>query len=308
MSSPDSSPAPPAIPRHAASVLLLREAHGAIEVLMTRRHENLSFMGGLWVFPGGTLSPADSSAASLSLIPEPLQLHGHRLQNLDGGPLPREQNLGLAVAAYRETFEETGVLLATGASGECCSDEVLARVHEQRPLIVSHPERFATLLHQERLQLSLERLVYWAHWITPASVPKRFDTRFFLAALPPGQTAAIDAIEATELAWMTPASFLAAARDGTMTASQPTLYNLMELDHSVRQHVSLSAILAAEARREIAPVLPKMITHASASGRQRLIVMPWDSEYHDFAGIGVPRTSSYPQRLSALPTRIASDR
>lgn len=303
MSSPSNLPAQPAVPRHAATVILLREQQGAIEVLLTRRNENMSFMGGIWVFPGGTLCPADTTAASLALIPEPALIHCHRFLDLDGSPLPRPLCLSLAIAAYRETFEETGVLLARTAAGHHCGSELLARVHKQRRAIVSQPERFATLLQEEHLRLDVERLVYWAHWITPSHVPKRFDTRFFIATLPPQQTAAIDAIEATEMAWMTPASLLSAARDGTMTVSLPTLYNLMELDASLRQHHSLSAMLAGEAQREVAPVLPKML-----KGEQRMIVMPWDNDYHEIAGVSVSREISYPQRLRALPSRVTSER
>jgi hypothetical protein len=129
-------------------------------------------------------------------------------------------------------------------------------------------------------------------------VPKRFDTRFFLARLPPGQVATVDTIEATEMKWMTPAAVIAAANDGAMKVSRPTLYNLMELDASVRQHLSLSAILRAEARRDVVPVLPKVLR-----GESRMIVMPWDREYHAFNGSGISRDISYPQRLLALPSR-----
>lgn len=295
------------MPRHAATVILLREECGTIEVLMTRRHENMSFMGGMWVFPGGTLCPADSSAASLALIPQPSQLQCHRFKQLDGSPLPREQCLGLAVAAHRETFEETGVLLASTASGQPVSGELLARVHEQRRAIVSQPERFATLLEEEHLHLEIERLSYWAHWITPAAVSKRFDTRFFLARLPSGQAPAIDHIEATAMTWMAPAAFIAAVRDGKMTASQPTIFTLAELSASVQQHITLEALFAAEAEREVAPVLPKLLS-SSITGERRVIVMPWDSEYHDLPSDGVPRQRSYPHSLRALPTRVMSDR
>ena len=303
MSNPNNPPAQPVEPRHAATVILLREQRGAVEVLLTRRHENMVFMGGHWVFPGGSLCPADTAPASLALIPDASRLRCARFANVDGNPLPQPLCLGLAVAAYRETFEETGVLLARTAPGHHCGAEVLARVHGQRRAIVSQPERFATLLQEEHLRLDIDRLIYWAHWITPSIVPKRFDTRFFIASLPPEQSAAIDAIEATEMAWMTPASIIAAARDGTMTVSQPTLYNLMELDASVRQHVSPSAILAGEAQRVVAPVLPKVI-----KSERRVIVMPWDLEYHELTGNGVPRDISYPQRLLALPSRVVSDR
>ena len=292
----------PVVPRHAASVLLLREQQGAIEVLLTRRHENLAFMGGMWVFPGGTLCPADTSAGSLALIPEAARASCHRLRDLEGNVLPATTCLGLAVAAARETFEETGVLLATTAEGHYCESERLARLHDRQRAIVSQPELFATSLQAEHLQLDVRRLIYWSHWITPSVVPKRFDTRFYLAALPPEQIATVDNIEATELRWMTPAAVIAATHDGTMTLSRPTLYNLMELDASVRQHVSLNAILVAEAQRDVAPVLPKV------RKAERMIVMPWDSEYHMLSSEGVSPNISYPQRLRSLPSRTTSER
>ena len=291
---------PPATPRHAASVLLLREELGAIEVLLTRRHENMAFMGGMWVFPGGTLCAADESEQSLALIPEPARLQCHRLLDLDDNALPAATCMGLAIAAIRETFEESGVLLATTADGHHCDDRTLARLHQRRRAIVSQPELFATLLQEERLQLDVRPLAYWSHWITPSVVPKRFDTRFYLAALPPEQVAAVDAIEATEMSWMTPAAVIAAAHDGMMTVSRPTLYNLMELDASVRQHVSLSAILRAEAQRDVVPVLPKL-----RRGEPRMIIMPWDRDYHLFSGESAPRNISYPPRLLALPSRTS---
>jgi 8-oxo-dGTP pyrophosphatase MutT (NUDIX family) len=291
---------PPAVPRHAASVLLLREQQGTLEVLLTRRHENMAFMGGMWVFPGGTLCAADLSAESLALIPEPAKLQCHRLRDLDHNALPTATCMALAIAAIRETLEESGVLLATTADGHHCDDAKLARLHQRRSAIVSQPELFATSLQEEHLQLDLRRLVYWSHWVTPSVVPKRFDTRFFLASLPPEQVATVDAIEATDMSWMTPTAVIAAARDGTMTVSRPTLYNLMELDASVRQHVSLNAILRAEAQRDVVPVLPKVLR-----GEQRMIVMPWDTEYHSFPGSGVSQEISYPQRLLTLPSRIS---
>lgn len=296
-------PQQPATPRHAATVILLREERGQIEVLLTRRHQDMAFMGGMWVFPGGTLCPADTSEAALALIAEPETNGCARLLDLQGEPLPRSLCLGLTLAASRETFEETGVLLATTAEGHDVRGEMLARMHERRRAIVSQPELFATLLQEERLRIDVEHLLYWAHWITPAFAPKRFDTRFFAARLPPEQVAAIDAIEATEMAWMAPASIVAAARDGTMTLSTPTLFNVMELGASVRQHVSLDAIFSAETRRVIVPVLPK-VTH----GEQSMIVMPWDAEYHQLPGLGAPEKTSYPERFHALSSRIPGGR
>jgi 8-oxo-dGTP pyrophosphatase MutT (NUDIX family) len=291
------------VPRHAATVILLREERGTIEVLLTRRHEQIAFMGGMWVFPGGTLCPADTSSAALTLIAEPEKLDCKRFLDLAGQPLPSSLCLGLAMAACRETFEETGILMATSDCGHDVGSELLARMHERRRAIVSQPELFATHLQSEHLRIDVAALLYWAHWITPSAVAKRFDTRFFVARLPPKQVPAIDSVEATEMIWMTPAALIAAARDDAMTLSPPTLFTLMEIDASVRHHVSLDEIFAAETQRDIVTVLPKVVR-----GERSMIVMPWDAEYHKLAGVGAALENSYPEHLRALASRICIDR
>jgi 8-oxo-dGTP pyrophosphatase MutT (NUDIX family) len=296
-------PRQPSEPRHAATVILLREQAGEIEVLLTRRHEQMSFMGGMWVFPGGTLCPADTSSAALALLAAPEELGCERFVDPQGQPLPQPLCLGLAMAACRETFEETGVLLATTADGHDVGSELLARMHERRRAIVSQPELFATFLQEEHLRIRLDALLYWAHWITPSAVAKRFDTRFFVARLPPEQVPVIDAVEATQMVWMTPASLIAAAHDGAMKLSTPTLFNVMELAASVRHHVSLDATFAAEARRDIVAVLPKVVR-----GEHGVIVMPWDAEYHKLSGSSARLENSYPERLRALSSRVLMDR
>lgn len=293
------TPAPTPTPRPAATVLLLREQGAGVEVLVIRRHENLAFMGGMWVFPGGALAAADVSPGALACIPDRSKARCIQFEDLHGAALSRTQCLGLAIAAYRETFEETGVLLATDADGNHCTDDLLIRLQAQRRAIASDPALFAPLLTEAQLLLDVDRLLYWAHWITPSNAPRRFDTRFLAIVVPAGQTADIDTIEAVDHAWMTPAALLAAAARGEMPVSQPTLYNLMELDNSLREHGALAAMLRAESDRKIAPVLPKMIREA-----QTVMVLPWDPEYAALPGEGAPAGLEYPQRLRALPSRL----
>ncbi|MGH8177845.1 MAG: NUDIX hydrolase [Steroidobacter sp.] len=298
MNSPaDADTAP--TPRHAATVMLLREAASSAEVLVIRRHENLAFMGGMWVFPGGALSVADTSPDSLARIPEASQLRCAQFTDLHGKPLARHECLGLAVAAYRETFEETGVLLATTVNGRHSTDDLLVRVQEQRRAIASDAALFAKLLHQEHLLLDVDRLTYWAHWITPSNAPRRFDTRFFIVLCPPEQTAAIDTIEAVEHAWMTPAELIAAAQENAMPVSHPTLYNLMELDTNLRECGSLDALLLQAGERRIVPVLPKVIREGATT-----MVLPWDAEYPVLPGAQAPAGLQYPTALRALPSRM----
>jgi 8-oxo-dGTP pyrophosphatase MutT (NUDIX family) len=280
-------------------VLLLREAHGGAEVLVTRRHENLRFMGGMWVFPGGAVSAADTSAEILARIPAGSQTACPRLATLRGDPIDARECLSLAVAACRETFEETGVLLASNAAGELCSSDRAERLQDQRRAIVSHPEVFASMLHAEELFLRVEQLVYWAHWITPSIVSRRFDTRFYLACVPADQRVIIDTTETVDHAWMSPAALVAEAQDGDMPVSHPTLYNLMELAASLQQHGSLQSLLAAHSQRRVVAILPKMIHE-----EQTAMVLPWDPFYRNFVGESAPEHLEYPSQLRALPPRI----
>lgn len=289
-------------PRHAATVILLRESQGGPEVLVVRRHENLAFMGGMWVFPGGTLADADSAERALARIPDGARARCAQFRDLQGAALAPRLCLGLTVAACRETFEETGVLLAADRDGNTCSPELAARLQTERTDIVSQPERFAAILEREHLLLTSGQLAYWAHWITPGGGgrTRRYDTRFFVAAVPPGQIAAIDTTETVEHAWMRPAAVIEAARGQGMPITPPTLFNLIELDTTLRRLGSLSALLHQAQQRTIVPVLPKVIREGSS----RTIVMPWDPEYARLPGAGVPDGITYPANLRALPPRV----
>jgi 8-oxo-dGTP pyrophosphatase MutT (NUDIX family) len=282
--------------------MLLRETAATVEVLAIRRHEKLAFMGGMWVFPGGTVSPADATDETLARIPQASQARCAQLADLSG-PLDRRQCLGIAVAAFRETFEESGVLLATTTAGRLCNAEVLARLQEQRRAISARPELFGQMLRAEDLMLEVDRLVYWAHWITPSIVARRFDTRFFIAAVPDGQEAIIDSTETVDHVWMSPAALIEAAESGRMPVSQPTLFNLMELRASLRRNGSLQGLIAGEAQRRVVPVLPKMIHEGPIT-----MVLPWDPFYRNVVGESVPEDLEYPTGLRELPSRMVQKR
>ncbi|WP_066918925.1 NUDIX hydrolase [Steroidobacter denitrificans] len=284
--------------RHAATVLLLRDGPEGVEVLLTRRHQKLAFLGGLWVFPGGALSTTDFSPPTLQRIPPASQAACARLASPYGEPLLREQCLGLSVAACRETFEESGVLLASTADGVPCSQAQTARLQASRRTIAAQPECFASLLKEESLFLEVDRLIYWAHWITPSLAPKRFDTRFFLAAVPPGQTSMIDDVETVEQAWMRPAALVAAKTAGTLPIATPTLCTTIELIAALQEHTTLSALLSAEARRNVIPMMPKILPGT------RTVIMPWDPEYPDIPGEGISPEHELPAVLRSLAPRV----
>jgi 8-oxo-dGTP pyrophosphatase MutT (NUDIX family) len=216
--------------------------------------------------------------------------------------LSAEESLGLAVAACREAFEETGVLPVVDSAGQPCPAATLSRLQTERTLVATQPEHLAILLEREQLWLDVERLVYWAHWITPSAVPRRFDTRFFAIAAGADQIVTADATETMECRWLTPASIIELADRDAMPIATPTRCNLIDLRENYGRHRSLDALLAAEARRAVPPVLPKVIKEESRTS----VVMPWDADYASLAGEGVPAHIEYPACLRAQRSRVVT--
>jgi 8-oxo-dGTP pyrophosphatase MutT (NUDIX family) len=290
-----------AAPRDAATLILLREHEGDVEVLMTRRHADLSFMGGLWVFPGGALTQVDQSDAARALVNTARNTYD--LRDITGAKLSEAISLGLGIAACRETFEEAGVLLASRADGAPIAGEQLARLQSEREQMASDPSAFVAALAREALRLDFSRMIYWAHWITPSFAGRRFDTRFFVAKAPDSHELAADTYETTECVWLSPQELLHRAQRGDMGLAQPTRYNLEDLRASLERHGTLEALLQAEAQRDIAAIMPKM---HKAQGRT-MIVMPWDPEFDAIPGEAVRTPQRYSPVLLALPSRVERD-
>lgn len=215
----------PVSPRPSATILLLRDE--PLEVLMIRRHAEQVFASAL-VFPGGTLDPGDGS--------------DEWLPYLVGAELFSAEDRALRIAAFRETFEESGILLARDESGA-----PVACVDEDR-------SDFLDIVRRKGGQLWLEDLVLFGHWITPEPAPKRFDTRFFLAVAPRAQKARCDGREAVALEWVRPQDMLARAGTEGRELILPTRMNLLLLSRS-----DDSAGALADAReRPVFTVLARM--------------------------------------------------
>jgi 8-oxo-dGTP pyrophosphatase MutT (NUDIX family) len=291
--------------RDAATVLLLRQQEERLEVLMMRRGSTLSFMAGMWVFPGGRMDEADRSPAALSrVLPTSLDPVPHELCDLGGAALPGAVATGLRIAACREAFEEAGVLLACTREGEACRADRVARLQSLRPAVVADATVFLRMLEAEDLYLDLAPLVYWSHWITPSVEPKRFDTRFFVVALPRGQSVSADLSELTEHAWVDPADVAAAISRGEIKVVPPTLLTLDDLAESFGRHGDLHAMLAAETGRPTPPVMPR-IEILEDSYR---VVMPWDPGYEHVSGEGSVIGATYPSHLTRRPSRLSVTR
>jgi len=279
----------------AATVLLLRELGGELEVLMMRRGTGLAFMAGMWVFPGGRVDTADASEAIRARVAPGAHGTWHgRLHTPLGEPLAEDAALALHVAACRETFEESGVLLARDSSGAGCSGERMARLQEHRETVASNAGAFVGLLEAEDLYLDLAPLVYWSHWITPSLEPKRFDTRFFAIAVPPDQAASADRSELTEHAWVRPARVHEAIERREIRVVPPTLLTLEDLAESHARHGSLAAMLEAERGRPTPPVMPRIEVRAD----EFRVVMPWDAGYARVAGEGCEPEGGFPPHFS----------
>ena len=243
---------PPAVPRDAATVILVRpdpEVSGA-EVFLLRRTRALEFAPGACVFPGGSVDERDADPAIAEggwVGPAPADL-GHLLD------ISAERAQALVCAAVRETFEESGVLLAGPSPAELVRDgAVLAR---DRRRLLDGSVSFGDLLGRRGLVLRADLLTPWARWITPEVSPRRFDTWFFAAALPPGQLAALTAASSGESdsgTWWRPAAALEAARAGEITLLPPTAVTLAEL----AAHADIAGVLAQ--RRTITPLLPRVV-------------------------------------------------
>ena len=192
----DTALAPQATPLPSTTLMLLRCARGGIEVLMLKRPARAAF-GGAWVFPGGLLDAQDRNPDLYRRSLGVDDAHASRALSL-----PRD-GLAYWMAAIRETFEECGLLLAVNR----CAQGVRAAAGSRRALIEGRSD-FAGLCRRGRWRLPARRLLYVAHWITPSPAPRRFSTRFFVAAAPQSATARADGREALSARWFNPTQAL----------------------------------------------------------------------------------------------------
>jgi 8-oxo-dGTP pyrophosphatase MutT (NUDIX family) len=285
----------------AATVVLLRELEDRLEVLLTKRAAGLAFMGGIWVFPGGRMEPGDEAPEVAERVASS-GIEGVRQRMLDvqGTPIPMRTALGLHIAGCRETFEEAGVLLARPRAGSThCDMAQIARMADARESACS-AQGFLDLLVRENLVLEVDRLVYWAHWITPSLEKRRFDTRFFAIQVPPGQEASVDRSELTHHAWLGEQAIADHLSSGEMRLSPPTLATLQDLWTSHARHGGLESMLQAERNRTVPPILPKI---ARAADGTRQVFLPWDRDYGALPGEGCRVDAAYPDHLASLPSR-----
>jgi 8-oxo-dGTP pyrophosphatase MutT (NUDIX family) len=226
--------------------MFVRDGPQGVEVFMLRRVATMAFAPKMTVFPGGGVDPRDAEAGLPWEGPTPCEW-GTLLQADE--TTARE----LVAAAVREVFEECGVLLA-GRSG----DEVIADVRdehwrEQRRRLLAREVSLSQVLSEHELVLRSDLLGYRAHWVTPEFEPRRYDTRFFTAAVPAGQQADDQTTEADRAEWVRPAALLQAYRDGSVLLLPPTIVCVEEIA------AAASAAEFIAERPVIAPVMPQLV-------------------------------------------------
>jgi 8-oxo-dGTP pyrophosphatase MutT (NUDIX family) len=240
----------PGAPRDAATVMVLKDVGRDIQVLMLRRTAAMRFAPGAYVFPGGSVDPADYNAD--------IGWHGPSAGEI-GARLgaSAEAAYALVCAAVRETFEEAGVLLAGAPGGGPLAVPSGPSWDADRMALISGTLTLAELLNGRGLVLRADLLVPWARWITPEGEPRRFDARFFAAPLPAGQQAVGHEAEADHVAWLRPADAIEAAKAGTMSLFPPTAVTLNDFASAVASGDGLAGILGT--RREVQPVEPRLV-------------------------------------------------
>jgi len=235
------------IPIAAATTLVVRDGAGGPEVLMVRRSMQAIFMPGAYVFPGGAVDPVDGSPASERMCDESAAALVRRIGTVTQ---VGDAALGYAVAALRECFEECGLWLAG--------------------------EPIAALAQRHGLTLETSTLHPWSHWVTPFGSPKRFDTLFFVAPAPLGQTPEVDASETTALEWVRPAAALSARANGTFQMEFATVRTV----ESLLPYASVAELLAeAASRSKLPPLHPRLLL--GSDGRMRGVLLPGQPGYDD---------------------------
>lgn len=232
----DNEKKPVAIPVPAATVLLIRDGVDGLEVFMVKRHHQIDFVAGALVFPGGKTVPGDSDATVAEMS--------------DCHPEWNATMRALGAAAIREAFEESGILLAReNGSNELVSAERAAKLDPYRSKLDKKEIGLAEMLRAEGLRLACDRLVHFAHWITPENMPKRFDTHFFLAAAMDHHAGSHDGRETVDSVWIGPQAAIDDRKKWNVIF--PTKLNLMKLAESKT---------VAEAMKRASGAAPKTVT------------------------------------------------
>jgi 8-oxo-dGTP pyrophosphatase MutT (NUDIX family) len=241
----------PVAAKHASTVVLLRAGDGApgsLEVYLLRRHVDMAFAAGMCVFPGGGVDPRDFDHQIGWVGPSPAEW---------AALMGVEESLARALvcAAVRETFEESGVLLAGPTEHSVVSDTTGADWEADRKALEAHEVSFTEFLDRRGLKLRTDLLRLWGSWVTPVFEPRRYDTHFFVALLPEGQVTRDVSTESDHVLWMPVREAILAVDEQQMLMLPPTYCTCME----IFEYGDPRAVLDAAGGRDLTPVEPAAV-------------------------------------------------
>lgn len=258
----DRPPERPAEPRPAATVVLLRDGEaGGLEVLLLRRVRSAGFVPGAWVFPGGRVDRDDAAPELVERLEGLSEDAAAARLGLDADADPPA--VAYWVAALREAFEETGILVGRDADGHPVPSvtrrpEILGLRDE----LLEDEDRFPSILDRMGCRMDGAAMEYVAHWITPVAEPRRYDTRFFAAAVAREQEVALAEAELTDHAWLTPDEALRRREEGSLPMVFPTIKTL----EGLRWFSSPMEALASYRARNIPAILPRLVRTPTGIG------------------------------------------
>ncbi|MFF7793054.1 NUDIX hydrolase [Streptomyces sp. NPDC007991] len=234
----------PVTPRRAATVMLLKDTGTGPAVHMLRRRASMAFAGGAYAYPGGGVDPRDDDHQVRWAGPT-------RAWWADRLGVDQTTAQAIVCAAVRETYEEAGVLLAGETPDSVVGDTTGAGWEADRGALVARDLSFAEFLDRRGLVLRSDLLGAWTRWITPEFEARRYDTWFFVAALPEGQRTRNASTEADHAVWITPGEAAAGYDRGELLMMPPTIATLRQL----AAYESAAQALAAAPARDLTPVL-----------------------------------------------------
>lgn len=255
-------PQVPAAARPAATVVLVRDGAEGLEVLLLRRVRSAGFVPGAYVFPGGRVDASDAEEHVVAHLDGlDAEAAAARLELPDGDP----PALAYYLAAVREAFEETGILVARRGDGTVAPTAAAdPEVEALRGFLMGDDVGFAEVLERTGCRIDGDALEYLAHWITPEAEPRRYDTRFFAARVPANTEAVIDPREMTDAVWLTPRAALARHAEGSLPMVFPTIHTLRGLE----PHGSVAEALASVRARRVPTILPRLVLTPTGIGME----------------------------------------
>ena len=255
-------PAVPATPRPAATIVLLRDGDDGVELLLMRRSRKAGFVPGAYVFPGGRVDGTDSTPDVLDRLDDlTVTAAAERLELHDAEP----PAISYYLAALREAFEETGILVGARADGSHPPTAAEDRsVDEVREALMQDEVSFGEALQRLAARIEGEAVEYIAHWITPEPEPRRYDTRFFAAKVPSGATPIVDPREMTDALWITPSGALARLDRGELPMVFPTIKTIEQLTHFDTTEAALEVYAGSPVRT----ILPTLVVTPTGVGLQ----------------------------------------